>query len=90
MLTGLSEQQWRTPTPLPGWCVHDVVAHIIGTESMLQGLSAPDADIDVSTLDHVRNDVGIANERWVRHLSAESGAELQSGFARSPPTGANA
>jgi uncharacterized protein (TIGR03083 family) len=28
----------------------------------------------------VRNDVGIANERWVRHLSAESGAELQERF----------
>jgi uncharacterized protein (TIGR03083 family) len=80
LLTGLSEQQWQTPTPLPGWCVHDVVAHIIGTESVLQGLSAPDADIDTSTLEHVRNDVGIANERWVRHLSAESGAELQERF----------
>jgi|GEM_PF-4107652 len=27
LLAGLSEQQWQTPTPLPGWCVHDVVAH---------------------------------------------------------------
>ncbi len=80
LLTGLSEQQWRTPTSLPGWCVHDVVAHIIGTESVLQGLSAPDADVDVSTVGHVRNDVGIANERWVRHLSTESGAELQERF----------
>jgi len=80
LLTGLSEQQWRTPTPLPGWCVHDVVAHLIGTESVLQGLSAPDADVDVSALGHVRNDVGIANERWVRHLSTESGAELQERF----------
>jgi uncharacterized protein (TIGR03083 family) len=80
LLTGLSEQQWRTPTPLPGWCVHDVVAHIIGTESVLQGLSAPDADVDVSALGHVRNDVGIANERWVRHLSTESGAELPERF----------
>ena len=62
LLTGLSEQQWQTPTPLPGWTVHNVVAHIIGTESVLQGLSAPDADIDASTLEHVRNDVGVANE----------------------------
>jgi uncharacterized protein (TIGR03083 family) len=80
LLTGFSEQQWRTPTPLPGWCVHNVIAHIVGTESVLQGLSAPDADVDVSTLGHVRNDVGIANERWVRHLSAESGAELANRF----------
>jgi uncharacterized protein (TIGR03083 family) len=80
LVTGRSEQQWQTPTPLPGWCVHNVVAHIVGTESVLQGLSAPDADTDVSTLNHVRNDVGVANERWVRHLSADSGAELLDRF----------
>ena len=76
LLTGLSEQKWQTPTPLPGWSVHDVVAHIIGTESALQGIGTPDANIDVSTLAHVRNDVGVANECWVRHLSAKSGDEL--------------
>ena len=32
-----------------GWDVHDVVAHVIGTESMLQGVGTPEADIDVST-----------------------------------------
>jgi uncharacterized protein (TIGR03083 family) len=32
LLTGLSEEQWQTPTPLPGWSVHNVVAHIIGTD----------------------------------------------------------
>ena len=80
LLSGLSEQQWQTPTPLPGWCVHNVVAHIVGTESVLQGLSAPDADFDASTLDHVRNDVGAANESWVRHLSTESGPQLLERF----------
>jgi uncharacterized protein (TIGR03083 family) len=72
LLSGLSEQQWQTPTPLPGWCVHNVVAHMIGTESSLQGLNAPEADIDLTTLDHVRNDVGAANEAWVRYFSSES------------------
>ena len=80
LLSGLSEPQWQASTPLPGWCVHNVVAHIVGTESMLQGLNAPDVDIDASTLDHVRNDVGIANERWVRHLNAESGPQLLQRF----------
>jgi uncharacterized protein (TIGR03083 family) len=80
LLTGLSEEQWQMPTPLPGWSVHDVVAHIIGTESVLHGISTPDADIDVSTLAHVRNDVGVANECWIRHLSAESGADLHQRF----------
>jgi uncharacterized protein (TIGR03083 family) len=80
LLSGLSEQQWQTPTPLPGWCVHNVVAHIVGTESVLQGLSSPEADFDASTLDHVRNDVGAANEAWVRHLGTESGAALHERF----------
>lgn len=80
LLTGLSERQWQTPTPLPGWCVHDVVAHIIGTESVLHGINTPDADIDVTTLGHVRNDVGVANECWVRHLSRESAAEVHQRF----------
>ncbi|MGA8330799.1 MAG: maleylpyruvate isomerase family mycothiol-dependent enzyme [Mycobacterium sp.] len=80
LLTGLAQDDWHTPTPLPGWSVHDVVAHIVGTESMLHGLSTPGADIDVSTLDHVRNDVGVANECWVRHLGELSGAELLDRF----------
>jgi uncharacterized protein (TIGR03083 family) len=80
LLSGLSEQQWQTPTPLPGWCVHNVVAHMVGTESSLHGLNAPDADIDLTTLDHVRNDVGVMNEAWVRHLGAQSGPEVLQRF----------
>ncbi|WP_428341855.1 maleylpyruvate isomerase family mycothiol-dependent enzyme [Mycobacterium sp.] len=80
LLSGLSEQQWQTPTPLPGWCVHNVVAHMIGTESSLQGLNPPAADIDLTTLDHVRNEVGAINEAWVRHLSSESGDALLQRF----------
>jgi uncharacterized protein (TIGR03083 family) len=80
LLTGLTEQQWRTPSALPGWSVHNVVAHIIGTESALHGISAPQADIDVSALDHVRNGVGVANESWVRHLAGLSGPDLQERF----------
>jgi uncharacterized protein (TIGR03083 family) len=68
VLAGLDDEQWQAPTPLPGWTVHDVTAHLIGTESMLQGVATPDADVDVSTLNHVRNDIGAMNERWVRKL----------------------
>ena len=80
LLSGLSKEQWQTPTPLPGWRVHNVVAHMIGTESSLQGLKPPDADIDLTTLDHVRNEVGAVNEAWVRHLSSESGDVLLQRF----------
>jgi uncharacterized protein (TIGR03083 family) len=73
LLAGLPEAEWRVPTPLPGWCVQAVVSHIIGTESFLDGIPAPEPDIDVKALDHVRNDVGAMNECWVRHLGGQSG-----------------
>lgn len=80
LLGDLQEDQWQAPTPLPGWNVHDVVAHLIGVESMLQGADTPDAEIDVSTLKHVRNDVGVMNERWVRKLRGLSTADLLDKF----------
>jgi uncharacterized protein (TIGR03083 family) len=76
LVGGLPEEQWQASTPLPGWNVHDVVAHVIGTESMLQGAATPEADIDVSTLKHVRNDIGVLNERWVRKMRGVPNAEL--------------
>ena len=89
LLTGLSEQQWQTPTPLPGWCVHDVLAHIIGTESVLQGLGAPDADTDVSALHHVRNDVASPTNAGFVTSALNPAPSFWSGSARSPPIGAN-
>ena len=80
VLAGLADEQWQAQTPLPGWTVHDVAAHLIGTESMLQGVATPDADIDVSTLKHVRNDIGVMNERWVRKLRGVSPADLLEKF----------
>lgn len=65
---GLSAEDWQVPTALPEWSVRDVVAHLIGVESMLAGVVTPEADVDVSTLKHVRNDFGAMNERWVRKL----------------------
>jgi uncharacterized protein (TIGR03083 family) len=80
VLAGLPDEQWQAQTPLPGWTVHDVTAHLIGTESMLQGAATPDADVDVSALKHVRNDVGVMNERWVRKLRGLGPAELLDKF----------
>ncbi|MBY0442587.1 MAG: maleylpyruvate isomerase family mycothiol-dependent enzyme [Mycobacteriaceae bacterium] len=80
LLGGLPEKGWQELTPLPGWRVHDVVAHLIGVESMLLGVSLPDDITDFLALDHVRNDIGAMNERWVRHLSAYSAADLHARF----------
>ena len=80
LLAGLPDGQWQAQSPLPGWTVHDVTAHLIGTESMLQGIATPDADIDVSTLKHVRNDIGVLNERWVRKLRGVSVPDMLEKF----------
>ncbi|MHA7648923.1 maleylpyruvate isomerase family mycothiol-dependent enzyme [Mycobacterium sp. ML4] len=80
LLGGLSEADWETPSALAGWDVKAVVSHIIGTESFLQGVSPPEPDIDVKALDHVRNDIGVMNECWVRHLSGEPGAQVLAKF----------
>src|SRR6201993_5427238 len=80
LLDGLSETEWQAATPLPGWCVQAVASHIIGTESFLAGIAPPQPDMDVSALDHVRNDIGVLNECWVRHLRGESGAGVLERF----------
>ena len=80
LLADLGEDEWRTATVLPGWDVHDVVAHMVGTESMLLGIPTPEPDVDLATVEHVRNFVGAMNEPWVRSLRGESGAELLARF----------
>ena len=40
----------------------------------------PEADVDVSTLKHVRNDIGVLNERWVRKLRGLSAADMLEKF----------
>jgi uncharacterized protein (TIGR03083 family) len=76
LLDGLPQAEWQAATPLPGWCVQAVVSHIIGTESFVDGIPAPEPDIDVKALDHVHNDVGAMNECWVRHLGGQSGESV--------------
>jgi uncharacterized protein (TIGR03083 family) len=80
LLTGVPDVAWTAPTALPGWCVHDVVAHVIGTESMLSGIPTPEADTDVSALAHVHNAIGVMNECWVRHLAGETAADVLARF----------
>lgn len=80
LLTDLPDEQFRSPTPLPGWDVRAVVSHIIGTESTLLGSALPEVDIDVRALKHVRNDFAAMNECWVQHLGGQSDAELHQRF----------
>lgn len=79
-LSELSGDDWFRPTALPGWTVHDVVAHLIGTESKLAGIAPPEVHIDVHTLGHVHNEIGVFNEKWVEGLRGRSGAEMLERF----------
>ncbi|WP_433195084.1 maleylpyruvate isomerase family mycothiol-dependent enzyme [Nocardia sp. CA-107356] len=81
LVADLDEQRWQTPSPLPGWSLFDVVAHLVGTESWLLGERPPAHDpirpkTDVTTLPHVRNETGVLNEIWVDRLRPLSGKRL--------------
>jgi uncharacterized protein (TIGR03083 family) len=75
---GLDTAQWATPTCLPGWSVQDAVAHMVGTESMLDGVPGP--DIDVPEAPHLRNDIGRANEAWVASMRPLGGPAVLDRF----------
>lgn len=78
LLSGLTDEQWLTPTALPGWTVRAVVSHIAGTELMLAG--EPNPDVDISGREYVHNEIGALNERWIEHLSSKTPAELLETF----------
>lgn len=76
---GLSDEQWATPTCLPGWTVQDSLSHLAGTEAMLLGDPTP--TVDISHLPHVSNDIARANEVWVESRRAQSGADVLGWFS---------
>ncbi len=80
LMRQLDDDDWRRPA-LPGWDVHDVVAHVVGTELMLLGRPAPEAPDDVAERPHVHNPIAAANEAWVAALAPRTPAELIEEFA---------
>lgn len=70
----LDDDQWIAETAVPGWRVRDIYAHIIGAERMLAG--EPQPEVDIGSPAHVRNEIGMANEAWIRSLADRSTVEL--------------
>ena len=70
----LEERQWKSPTDLPGWTVQDNLAHLIGIERNLEGLSGATPPAIVG--DHVKNPIGQFNEAEVEARRGCSGAEV--------------
>jgi uncharacterized protein (TIGR03083 family) len=75
---GLTADEWDTVSDCPGWTVRDLVSHMIGTERMLAGDSAPAAPGSVGP--HVLNPIGEANEAWVDARRSVPGAEVLAEF----------
>jgi uncharacterized protein (TIGR03083 family) len=80
MLSSLEPSQWTAPSPLPGWDVQANVAHIIGTESMLLGVEAPEFAEEMRARSHVNNDIGAFNERWVAAFADRSPEDVLDEF----------
>jgi uncharacterized protein (TIGR03083 family) len=76
--SGLTEDEWKTPTDLPGWSVQDNLVHISAIESSILGRPAPDHE--PPDYDHVKNEVGQRNEVWVDSRRSWPGAKVLDEF----------
>jgi uncharacterized protein (TIGR03083 family) len=79
LLTDLPSEDWSA-TVLPGWDVHDVLAHVVGTECALSGMELPPVPDGADGSEHVRNDIGKVNEAWVASRRAVSHQDLLAEF----------
>ena len=78
MCADLDEAEWKRPTALPAWTVQDVVAHLGSLDGMLLGRDEPHHQ--PAATGHVRNELGMLNERFVDRRRSWSGAEVLDEF----------
>jgi len=74
LLGSLPEEEWSTPTDLPGWDVRAVASHTAHLESRLAG--APEETADVGEPPHVTGLMGLYTEIGVLNRRERSGAEI--------------
>ncbi len=75
----LTEDEWKRPSPLPGWCAKDVVVHLLGGERSFMGEPQPEIELP-DDLPHIRNPIGLGAERWIVSRRDRSGAEVIAEF----------
>lgn len=63
LLEHVGDDQWTTPTDLPGWDVHAVAAHTAHLEALLAG--RPHDDVEVGEAPHARGMMGQFTEQGV-------------------------
>ena len=76
---GLSEEEWKRPTEVPGWSVQDNMTHLTDLEAMILGRPAPDHAAP-DGLAHVKNEPGARNERFVDARREWTGADALAEF----------
>jgi uncharacterized protein (TIGR03083 family) len=76
---GLTEQDWHTPSDLPGWTVKDCLSHVATVEAGFLG--EPTEQVAVSHLAHVRSPFQEAMEVGVEAWRPLPGAEVRARFA---------
>jgi uncharacterized protein (TIGR03083 family) len=74
VLEHVGDDEWATPTDLPGWDVHAVAAHTAHLEALLAG--RPHDDVEVGDAPHARGMMGQFTEQGVVVRRAESGDAL--------------
>ena len=70
----VTDDQWSTPTDLPGWDVRAVAAHTAHLEALLAG--RPHEEVDIEDAPHARGMMGRFTEQGVRARSAETPDDL--------------
>lgn len=78
LVSTFDEDDWGAQTPCPGWSSRDIIAHIIGTESMLAGEQTPSSGDEMPSF--VRNEIGELNQAWIEHFRDVDTAELLDRF----------
>jgi uncharacterized protein (TIGR03084 family) len=82
ILDELTDEQWRWPTPAPGWSITDQVSHLARADEVAV-LSATDRDaFDALTARENESSAESRTERWAREYRDRSPAELKDWFAR--------
>ncbi len=77
-------EAYLVATPCPGWSVQDVLAHLLGFESALNGEPAP--EFTGPYPEYVRNDIGRLNEAYVAYYRDASGPDVLARFRKATAT----
>lgn len=83
LIADFDEDDFATPSPLPGWTVQDCVAHIVGTERSLLG--DPPPQVEVSHLPHVDSGFKEFVEVWIEERRGRPGSEVRAELAEVVP-----